>query len=121
MTLLAVALAGGLGAVARFVVDGAARERWGGRFPYGVLVVNASGSLLLGLVAGLVLFAGAPGELRLVVGTGFCGGYTTFSTASVDTVRLAQQGRPLAALANGLGTLLLTLLAGGAGLLLSRV
>ncbi len=119
--LLALALAGGLGAVARFVVDGAARERWGGRFPYGVLAVNASGSLLLGLVAGLVLFTGAPGELRLVVGTGFCGGYTTFSTASVDTVRLAQQGRTLAAVANGLGTLLLTLLAGGAGLLLSRL
>lgn len=120
MTVLALALAGGFGAVARFVVDGAARERWGGD-PYGVLAVNVSGSLLLGLVAGLVLFAGAPGELRLVMGTGFCGGYTTFSTTSVDTVRLAAQGRVAAALANAIGTLVLTLLAGGAGLLLSRV
>lgn len=120
MTLLALALAGGLGAVARFVVDGAARERWGTRFPYGVLAVNVSGSLLLGLVAGLVLFAGAPGELRLVVGAGFCGGYTTFSTTSVDTVRLVQQGAFAAATANALGTLVLSLLAGAAGLLLSR-
>ena len=85
-----------------------------------MLAVNASGSLLLGLVVGLVLFAGAPGELRLLVGTGFCGGYTTFSTTSVDTVRLAQQGRVLAALANAVGTLALTLLAGAAGLLISR-
>ena len=121
MTLVALALAGGLGAVARVAVDGAARQRWGDRFPYGILAVNVSGSLLLGLLAGLVLFAGAPDELRLVVGTGFCGGYTTFSTTSVDTVRLAQQGRALAALANAVGTLLVTLLAGGAGLLLSRL
>lgn len=118
--MLALALAGGLGAVARFVVDGATRERWGDD-PYGVLIVNVTGSLLLGLVAGLVLFAGAPGELRLVVGTGFCGGFTSFSTTSVDTVRLAAQGRVGAALANAVGTLVLTLLAGGAGLLLSRL
>ena len=121
MTVLALALAGGLGAVARFVVDGLARDRWGERLPYGVLLVNVTGSLLLGLVVGLVLFRGAPDGLRLVVGTGFCGGYTTFSTASLDAVRLAQQGRPLAAAAYGAGTLLLTVLAGAAGLLLSRV
>ena len=116
MILLALALAGGVGAVVRFVVDGVAHERWGGD-PYGVLAVNVSGSLLLGLVVGLVLFTGAPVELRLVAGTRFCGGYTT----SVDTVRLAAQGRLGAALANAVGTLVLTLLAGGAGLLLSRV
>ena len=121
MTLLALAVAGGLGAVARFVLDGVLSERWGTRFPYGILAVNVSGSLLLGLVAGLVVFTGAPGELRLVVGTGFCGGYTTFSTTSVDTVRLARQGRTAAALANAVGTLVLTLLAGATGLLLSRI
>ena len=118
--LAGLARAGGVGAVTRFAVDGVAHERWGGD-PYGVLAVNVSGSLLLGLVVGLVLFTGAPGELRLVAGTRFCGGCTTFSTTSVDTVRLAAQGRVGAALAYAVGTLVLTLLAGGAGLLLSRI
>ena len=116
MIVLALAVAGGLGAVARLLVDGIARERWGTRLPYGVLLVNATGSLLLGLVVGLVACGGAPDGLRLVVGTGFCGGYTTFSTASVDALRLARQGRPRAAVAYAGGTLLVTLVAGALGL-----
>jgi CrcB protein len=72
--------------------------------------------LLLGVVTGAVLFTGAPELLRAVVGVGFCGGYTTFSTASFETVRLAQQGRAGAALANAAGSLLLTAAAAAAGL-----
>lgn len=120
MTVLLLTLAGGLGAVCRLLVDGAVRARWGSRRPYGTLLVNVSGSLLLGLLTGLVLDRGAPGALRAVLGTGFCGGYTTFSTASLETVRLLAERR-VAALAYAAGTLVLTLLAAAAGLLLARL
>ena len=117
--VLLLSVAGALGALTRLAVDGAVRTRHGG-WPYGTLLVNVSGSFLLGALTGLVLFRGAPGELRTVLGTGFCGGYTTFSTASVDTVRLLQDHRGGAAAANALGTLSLTLLAGALGLLAAR-
>ncbi|MFD6135271.1 fluoride efflux transporter FluC [Isoptericola sp. NPDC056618] len=128
-TLLLVAVAGGLGAAARFVVDGAVRARTpGAAFPWATVVVNVSGSLLIGLVTGVLLGAGDPAHLeswRLGVATGFCGGYTTFSTAMVETVRLARSGRPRLALANALGTMALTLAAVvvgiGLGVLLGRL
>jgi CrcB protein len=103
--VLWVALAGGAGAVARLVLDGLLRARRGTGYPVGTAAVNLSGSLLLGLVAGL---SGAvlPEPARLVLGTGFLGGYTTFSTAAVETVRLAGERRRRAALAHGLGMLL---------------
>jgi fluoride exporter len=116
-----VALAGAAGALARFVVDGAVRTRWAPAFPWATLAINVSGSLVLGLVTGIVLFDDAPNLVRTVVGTGFCGGYTTFSTASFETVRLVQNGRLGAAVLNGAGTLLLTVGAAGAGLALSAV
>lgn len=121
MTVLALALAGGLGALARLLVDGIVRGWAGSRFPYGTFLVNITGSLLLGLVAGLALAHGLPAEVRTVVGVGFCGGYTTFSTASVETVRLAEQRRYLAAVGNAAGTLLATVSAGALGLLLGGV
>ena len=121
MILLALSLAGAVGAACRLLLDGAVAERYGRGFPYGTVLVNVTGSLLLGVVTGLVLFRGAPDELRSVVGTGFCGGYTTFSTASVETVRLVQQRRAGAALLTALGTLTLTLAAAAVGLLLTRL
>ena len=90
--VLWVALAGSVGAAARFVVDGVIRSRVDGRIPVGTLVINISGSLLLGVLTGLVAFHHETTALTLVAGTGFCGGFTTFSTASFETVRLLQQG-----------------------------
>ena len=119
MTVLLLGLAGGVGAVCRLLVDTAVRHRWGGRLPYGLFVVNASGSLLLGVLTGLVAFHGAPDDLRLVAGTGFCGGWTTFSTASTETVRLAREGRAGAAAGCAAGMLLTTLLAAALGLWLA--
>jgi CrcB protein len=116
MIVLVMSLAGGLGAVARFALDGLVVARAGRRFPYGTLLINISGSLLLGVLTGLTLAHGAPTALRTVAGTGFCGGYTTFSTASFETVRLLQERRWAAGLANGAGTLVLTLLAAALGL-----
>ncbi|QNG20137.1 fluoride efflux transporter CrcB [Rhodococcus triatomae] len=116
MIALWVALAGSLGAVARFVVDGVVRSRWAGAFPWGTVVVNVSGSLLLGIATGLVLFHGAPSEVTLVVGVGFCGGYTTFSTASLESVRLIANRQFTVALAATLGTMLVTTAAAALGL-----
>lgn len=121
MTLLWVTLAGSAGAVCRFVLDGAIRARRATEFPWATVIVNVSGSLLLGFLTGLVLFQQAPGSLTLIAGTGFCGGYTTFSTASVETVRLLQRGRYRAATANALGTLVTTVCAAVLGLLLARL
>jgi fluoride exporter len=110
--LLAVAVAGGLGAVARFALDGSVRARTSrstvASFPSGTVVINVTGSFVLGVVTGLALAHAVPDELRLVVGTGFCGGYTTFSTALLETVRLVQEQRVGLALVNGVGTLLTT-------------
>nr|WP_218875411.1 MULTISPECIES: fluoride efflux transporter CrcB [Leifsonia] len=114
--VLAVAVAGGLGAVARLVLDGVTRSLVRVNFPLGTTVINVTGSFLLGLVTGLALANGLPAEWRAVLGTGFLGGYTTFSTASFETVRLAQQRRYRAAAFNGVGMLLLALAAAGLGL-----
>jgi fluoride exporter len=91
MTLLLLALAGGLGAVCRFLLDGLIARHNRLRIPLGTLTVNVTGSLLLGLLAGWLAHRRgeeAAGIIQAVVGTGFCGGYTTFSTAAVETVRL---------------------------------
>ncbi|MBO0609771.1 fluoride efflux transporter CrcB [Myceligenerans salitolerans] len=120
MNLLLVAGGGAVGAVARFVVDGTIRSRSHGPFPWGTFVVNVAGSLVIGLVAGFILFAGhEPGDVapwRLALATGLCGGFTTFSTAMVEAVRLARSGRTRWALAGVLGTLGATVTAVAAGI-----
>jgi len=102
MTALAVALAGGIGAALRFIVDGTIREHSSGRFPWATGIINVTGALALGLVTGLNIDS----VQHAVIGTGLLGGYTTFSTASFETARLAHDGRYGAALANGLGMLI---------------
>lgn len=114
--ILLLGLAGGLGAGTRFVVDGAVRSRFRTALPVGTIAINVTGSFLLGLVAGAVSVHGAPSELQAVAGTGFLGGYTTFSTASFETVRLIQSRRTGLALLNGLGTAAAAIGAAAAGL-----
>jgi CrcB protein len=111
MTTVAVALAGGLGAVLRFVADGLIGSRTKGAFPWATVLVNVSGSFVLGLAAGL-----SSGSWHAVVGAGLCGGYTTFSAASFESVRLVEQRRPRAAAAHAVGGLLACLAAAAAGL-----
>lgn len=120
MTPLLIALAGGLGAVARFVLDGVVARRNPFRFPLGTLVVNVTGCLLLGLLTGTVIASGGAEEFQVILGTGFLGGYTTFSTASVEAVRLAVGTRALVlSFAHAAGMLVLSLAAAGVGLWLT--
>lgn len=114
--VLALAVAGGLGSVARFVLDGVLRSGRPGILPVPTMVINVSGSLLLGLLTGAALATALPPEWALVCGTGFLGGYTTFSTASSETARLIQAGRLRAALVTGFGTAVVALAAAGGGL-----
>ncbi|MGO4591395.1 fluoride efflux transporter CrcB [Paenarthrobacter sp. 2TAF44] len=115
MTVLMLALAGGLGAAVRFTVDGLMRARVRAALPWATIVINVSGSLLLGFLAGLVMEGQAPESLQLILGTGFLGGYTTFSTASLETIRLVQSGRMGLALVNGLGSMAVSVGAAAAG------
>ena len=90
MTWLLVLVGGGLGALARHEVTTRARLR-GATTAGATMLVNLPGSLLLGLVAGIVT-SGGPDWLLPLLGVGFCGGFTTFSTAMVEAVRLLQDG-----------------------------
>ena len=119
MTVLAVMAAGAVGALARFLVDGVVKHRRAPRFPWATVAINITGSLLLGILAGAVLAAGAPAALQQILGTGFCGGYTTFSTASFETVRLNEQRRSAAAALNAVGTLFGSVAACALGLALA--
>lgn len=114
--VLALSAAGGVGAALRLVVDGLVKARVRIGYPLGTTVINITGSFLLGLVTGLALSHILPTEWRLILGTGFLGGYTTFSTASFETVRLAQDGRYVASAINGFGMLAGALLAAALGL-----
>ncbi len=113
--LAATALAGGVGAVCRLLVSSAVGSRFGSELPLGTIVVNISGSLLLGLLAGAVAATSLPHDWLLVAGTGFLGGYTTFSAASFETVRLALDGHWRHALTNALGVAFLAVAAAAAG------
>lgn len=120
MTVLFVALAGGLGAVARFVVDGLLKNHARDGFPWGTLTINLTGSFLLGFVAGLG-FGVLPETLTHIVGAGFLGGYTTFSTACFETVMLAQKREWGGALFNAFGVLVASVLLAAFGLWLGVV
>ncbi len=98
MTMGALSAGGVLGANARYVVSSWATDHWGSGFPWGTLLVNVSGSLVLGFYLPLATerFAGRA-TTRLFVATGFLGAYTTFSTFSYEAVQQAQSGEPLRA------------------------
>lgn len=113
---VAFVVAGAAGAVARHVLGTALNDRLSGRFPWGTLVVNISGSFLFGVVTGLALDHGLPREPRIVLGTGFCGAYTTFSTFTYETIRLVEDGAVRAAVRNVAGTAVAAVVAAGAGL-----
>ena len=87
--MIAVGLIGGAGAIGRFLLDGAVADQLGREFPYGTLVVNATGAVALGVLAGAALDQSA---YRLA-GTGFLGAFTTFSTWVFESHRLGEDGQ----------------------------
>jgi fluoride exporter len=116
IAIMLTALAGGLGAAARFALDTAltarVRDGW-----VRLMVINVSGSALLGLTAGLGASRLLAPDVQLVLGAGFVGGYTTFSAASLATVRLVEERRWAASLTSSLGMLLGSAAAAALGLL----
>lgn len=115
--LLLVALGGALGSVARYGVGVAAARLLGLAFPWGTLIVNAVGGFAMGVLAARI---GPENEqLRLLLGVGVLGGFTTFSAFSLEAVRLLQQGSG-SALAYVAASLVLAVGACWAGLMLGR-
>jgi CrcB protein len=107
--MVLVMLGGAVGSCARYAVSKwFDLQPWAQGFPYGTLVINASGSFILA-VAAIVIFEYLPPEHQdwyLLIGTGFCGGYTTFSTFEWETFQLIRDGSWCYALANVFGSVL---------------
>ena len=119
LVVVAVLVAGAIGAVLRYALSRALPER-PGHLPGGILIVNVFGSGVAGALIGLAERAAVDGDLRLILVTGFCGGLTTFSTWSVETIELLDGGRWRAATLNVVVTLALGLLAAAGMYLLTR-
>ena len=97
MTVLLVALGAAVGAPLRYLVDRFIQARHDSLYPWATLTVNLAGCLVLGALAGS---GGLPGWVAALVGTGFCGALTTYSTFGYETVRLVQERARLIAAAN---------------------
>ncbi len=114
--LVALVVAGGAGAGIRYVLDILLTRGRRDAFPVGILVINVTGSGLLGLLTGLGALV-APDWLA-VLGIGLLGGYTTFSTVSVDTIQLMRRGRRDWAIVNLVGTFAMAVIAAAIGIVL---
>ncbi len=116
-----IMLGGSLGALMRFIVSSSITEKLGSHFPYGTLTVNVLGSFMMGFLAMfLVEKMGLNPLLRLGVFVGFLGAFTTFSTFSMETLNLFEQGESLQALMNIFINVLLSVLAVWLGVLLGK-
>ncbi len=120
--VVAVAIGAAIGGVARYVVGQLFLQRFGPGFPYGTLFINVSGSFLIGIVAQLALTRafGMTPLLRLLLATGVLGGYTTFSTFSLDALTLLESGA-LPALMYTLASVVLGFAGAGLGIVAARI
>lgn len=115
-----IGLGGIVGANARYLLSGWAARRWGTGFPYGTLIINVSGSFVLAFVLTYVVARlHNSADLRLLIGTGFCGAYTTYSTFAFESLALARQRDHVPALLNAFGSTAAGIVAAVAGILLA--
>jgi fluoride exporter len=121
MPLILIGLGGFAGAISRYLVDGIVSDRTGGGFPWGTLVVNATGSFVLGLLFAMTAErAILPAEIRGPIMIGFIGAYTTFSTYMLESWALVENGSWAPAFANLGGSIAIGLAAVAAGLAVGR-
>ncbi|HSA49781.1 MAG TPA: fluoride efflux transporter CrcB [Yinghuangia sp.] len=122
MTWLLVVAGAAVGAPLRYVTDRLVRTaRPGMLLPWGTVVVNVIGSLVLGVLTGAVVAGAASSDVQLLLGTGLCGALTTYSTFSYETLTLAEQGHRAHALANVAVSLVAGVGAAFAGAEIARV
>ena len=121
--LIAVGIGGGIGAVARYAIGAIFVQRFGPGFPWGTFFINVTGSFLIGVVAQLALTRsfGITPTIRLFAATGVLGGYTTFSTFSLDTMVLIGDGAALPAALYAMGSVAMGILAAYAGQIAARL
>src|ERR1700686_2361900 len=121
MNYLLVFIGGGLGATLRHLVNVVSARAFGTAFPYGTFIINISGSIVMGLIAGYLAFKGEASQpWRLFLMTGVLGGYTTFSAFSLDTALLYERGATGLALFYVLGSVVLSIVGLFGGLALVR-
>jgi fluoride exporter len=121
---VAVAVGGAIGSVARFWLTGAMTTLTGPRFPWGTLLINVVGSMVIGLVAGIALTSARVSmhpDIRIFLMTGVCGGFTTFSAFSLQTLEMMQGGDAVPALGYALGSVVLCVAATFGGWALGRL
>lgn len=118
--VLAIAAGGAIGSVLRHFAGKGALALFGASFPYGTLFVNVAGSFLMGIATGFFARDGASPEMRAFVTVGILGGFTTFSTFSLDFVTLYERGDVSMAVLYTALSLILSILAIFAGLFLTR-
>ena len=121
MIVVGLMAAGALGAPCRYLVDRYVQDRAQGAFPWGTFLINVSGSLALGFITGLALYHGLPTTPKVLLGTGFCGAYTTFSTFTFETVRLLEEGSTTEAFLNAAVSVLVGTAAAAIGLALAAL
>jgi fluoride exporter len=121
--VMAVGVAGSIGAIARYGIDGIIVQKSGGSFPWGTFLINISGSFVLGLLFAVLVegrVAVAP-WIRTASTVGLVGAYTTFSTLTLETFRLVEDGSYILAGANAVGSLTLGLVAVYLGVVVGRM
>ncbi|BDM74016.1 putative fluoride ion transporter CrcB 2 (plasmid) [Streptomyces nigrescens] len=109
-----------VGAPLRYLTDRAVQTRHDTLFPWGTFTINVIGSLILGLLTGAIAAGAASSRMQLLIGTGFCGALTTYSTFSYETLRLAEDGARFFALANVVASVVAGLGAAFAGAALAQ-
>ena len=121
MIILAVAFGGAVGSVLRFVIGGTVQRRMHSGFPFGTLAVNILGCFLMGILLQRFMNAEPSSNLRALLVIGFCGGFTTFSAFSSETIGLLAGGANTKALLYVIASISLSLFATAIGLIITRV